>query len=106
GQGGTFKNCVDWRTRAPSPLKNERHACKSKKGRAGAKHLSGKLFHGKANIAGPEQKNKRCSCKKEKAVETAFFYSLAVALNIAAECIAGFQLSAIETALEPFGALG
>lgn len=52
------------------------------------------------------KKNKRCSCKKEKAVETAFFYSLTVALNIAAECIAGFQLSAVETALEPFGALG
>ncbi len=69
------------------------------------KHLSGKLFHDKTNIAGFRQKD-RASCIKKKAVETAFFYSIAVALNVAAKRIAHFQLATIETALEPLGALG
>lgn len=53
-----------------------------------------------------DKKNGRFSSTKKKAVETAFFYSIRTTLNITAECIAGFQLAAIEAALEPLGALG
>ncbi|NKB79147.1 hypothetical protein HED49_10615 [Ochrobactrum daejeonense] len=46
-----IENCADWKARASSPLKTERHACRLQKGRAGANALSGKLFHDKTNIA-------------------------------------------------------
>ncbi|MBB4094062.1 hypothetical protein HGG72_05400 [Ochrobactrum pecoris] len=65
-KGGTFINCVDWRTRAPSSLKIERHACKSEKAAPVRKHLSGKLFHDKTNIAGFGQKERVLSLYKEK----------------------------------------